>query len=269
MRFNYYIKFLRSLGVTMVILTSCSLIAVGQALEPDCMALLKKTYAKLSGKSELLDGIFYMNYTIRINTDDHRSREDESPYTLTVKLYSNNEKSYLISEAIEVYQDQQYSLSIIRNEKLIYLSDYAGDDAKKNKIDQLSFMQDTLFELSVITSCETVDNTWLKNNRINLNDRYKKIVLELNSSGQELFKTKSLTFYINESNESIKRIIINYTESHRMDNMEVTFNEINYNYATNILNSETTSLALSSDQKLLPEYQDFTLVDTRMRNRKN
>jgi len=247
---------------------STSLYVSAQGDGSNCMELVKTTYKKLNERSTLSLNVFYMDYSMSMNVDPNLTERDRSAYSTRVKLYANSEKSYLISESIEVYQDQHHTLSILKEEKLIYVSEFIGLEAKRSKVSHLGFLQDTLFDLSKVVSCEEVGSEWLAQSS-DLVKRYKKIRMELNSSGKNLFNTDALTFYIDSENKTIKRVIIEYAESHNMKNLIVTFNEIKYDYSTDKLDAEAISIALSSDNKLRLKYKDYTLVDTRSHNAGN
>jgi hypothetical protein len=221
----------------------------------DCLELIKKVYGKLTESVKpTSEKITHMNYTQTIKLNDNIGGEN---YSSEVDLYTNKEKSYLISKEIEVYQDQQSSVSIIPNRRMIYISDYDGSESKKETIEHLAFLQDTLFSLCNVLECKDIDQN---------NSTLKFIKLGVSGQGQQLFKIMFLTFYVNMENNSLESIKLEYTPNNKISYMNVTINLFDEDCKTDYLNTPVLSIVLQNNGMLLPAYQDYKLLDKRIKN---
>ncbi|MEL6142995.1 MAG: hypothetical protein AAFU67_15410, partial [Bacteroidota bacterium] len=101
--------------------------------------------------------------------------------TTQVKVYANTEKSYLISDEIEVYQDNITTVSITPSNHSVFVGDSSPRLVKQARLQAMQPYQDTLLAYAEIKACTALENG------------AEKVELVLKERGQRLFQLKGLT----------------------------------------------------------------------------
>lgn len=217
----------------------------------DCKQMIKRVYQQLENQySTRGEGVFYLEYTSKILLPE------EKDWVITnVKVYSNQAKSYLVSNEVAVYEDQHTSLSIIPSNKIIYLRDFVQDPMKENRLKELAFFQDSMLIHSEVSFCQT------------LNNGNKKIQLNLTKSGKKLFHAESASFTLDLKSNTLKQVEINYLSDYKIREMILVFNEVDDNYHTTLLSAPLMSQIYEPNGNLKEQYRGYRIYDSRKINR--
>lgn len=215
----------------------------------DCLQWLRKVYRTMEQQYKPSAGkALYLNYEVSTLMND-------GPFTMTAELYSNEQKSWFISKEAEVYQDNSTTVSILPSGKTIFISDFTGKEEKEAKIKQLSFIQDTLFQLCKVSFCgkgEAGDGK-----------EYKKITLKLSEEGRKLFKAEWMDFYVDERKEQLKEVYVKHIPGHPVKEMNVRFNKMEITAPPEKLNGSLLAQVLDENGRIKPMYKNYKLTDNR------
>jgi hypothetical protein len=229
----------------------------------DCLKQVKFIYSKMN-KPPLTSkgGVYYFNYSVR-STFRKVSGVYETQKTTeaTVDMYMSKEQMQYLSKDVSIYSDQQDVFTILNSHKIIYRSDPFRKEQFEQREKSISALQDTIFGMSSVSSCETLPAVI---------DGYTKIVtLQPNALAAQKFSIKKIIFYINAEKEEAKKIRIDYAGEHRMDNVEITYNKIDYNYKQASLGSSVKDRFVNRKSQLLSNYKDYKLIDNRAKKNKS
>jgi hypothetical protein len=215
----------------------------------DCLSWLKKVYSSMEQHYKpSADKAFYLSYEVSTAMED-------GTYSMTAELYSDEKKSWFISKEAEVYQDSRVTVSILPARKLIFINDFKGKDQKEAQIKHLSFIQDTLFQLSRVVFCE--------NAKADDGKQYKKISLKLSPEGKKMFNVESLDFYADEKKEELKEVHVKYTPQQAMKEMKIRFNKMETAPQLGKLKDSLLNEVLDESGKLKPPYVGYKFSDER------
>lgn len=218
-------------------------------VDSDCKQLIKKVYRDLEDRYTQPDnGVFQWGYTTKI-----KMQEEDSWSVTNVSLFATAEKSFLISEQVEVYEDKRTTVSVIPSNKAIYIHDSTPGIQKKERIRQLTSFQDSLLLYSRVGNCQD-----MAGNR-------KKVELILNDTGKKIFNADKAIFILDIKKSTVVQTEMKYLPSHRMSQMIIVFHEDKKNYNANITDSSALGMVFGANGKLKDQYKGYKIYDSRKR----
>lgn len=223
-----------------------------------CMEQLKGIYKKMNAinSTPSKGKRYYMDYTVRTATDD----SSRAGITASrIQTWMDDKHLQIKSKEMEIYQDDLDVFTVLPQQKIVLRAD-ADKHAGKDKLRKTTFIQDTLFSLSKVTECQD-----LKDDKAN-----KKIVLSLNTIGQERFHISKITFLLQTEKQEVKKIRVDYvqkrkearTKNNEIVYVEYTFNEISFD-SKKVLNDKVKDVFLHSESELNSNYKGYKLIDNR------
>ncbi len=229
------------------------------AEESDCMDLVKQAYEKRNfpPQSDNQDHVYYLGYQIKTIFREKR----QIPHHISdVKVFINQKQTHFISNEMSIYQDESSSFTVIPDRKVIYWGGSSMNMAKEIRLKNFSLLQDKLLDLAKVQECNDIR---LENSKAN-----KQVILLLEEEAQKSFPYDRVTFLIDTAEQYIHQVFLDYPEPNKISRIEVTFNEMSYNYQTHILDKPLISLFFNEKGELLPEYKDYQLIDQRKQSKK-
>lgn len=224
-----------------------------QETERQCLSLVKECYRNLNyAPAENTNNIYYLHYSA--NTVMRDSSKNNNSRT-EAKMYLSNKKVRLLSNEMEVYQDEEDAFTVLPSKKTIYRSYPTLNFDKENRKKQLSMLQDTLLSMSEVSSCKVV-----KENKAD-----KEVVLIPNAKAKQLFGVGKMVFYINSAEKNIEKVIINYLPPKEILSVTYAFHSVEYNYKTDILIKPVLPLFIDKSGQLIPEYKGYRFIDNKIK----
>ncbi len=220
-----------------------------QSQQDPCLDFLISSYKNLSTAFEPTEQTTYIRYTV---TSTMGAAYGSATHTTTAQVYANKDKSYMISSEIEVYQDQQHSVSILPNKKVIYINEFAGSVAKQTITDNMQLVQDTLFKLSRVVACDKLSQPG-----------HKRIELAPNETGVRLFHIRSYTVWIREG--VVEKIRIRYSEDYKLSELVMRFEAVEPDHSSGILSKDVLTIVWDEHGNLNDQYRDFKVMDSRQK----
>jgi hypothetical protein len=173
-----------------------------------------------------------------------------------IELISKKENSYLKALNTEVFQDEETTVSILSDKKVIVINGVVGEEYKKIKMGQFEIFKDSVFTYLQTKECEIVTI----NNKV-----YKRVLLETNNYGAKSTKMATIEFLLDEEKNMVKEIKVKYVPGHRFQSMKMNILKQNLNYQTNKFQTKAVSKVLNSKGKLHSKYEGYRLIDNRIK----
>lgn len=225
--------------------------------EDACLEVIKQAYKKRNSPPSSSDQtqIYYLDYQITTIL-----RDPTSNHITDVKVFIDQKQVRFLSREMSIYQDESNSFTVIPDRKMIYWGDSSMNLAKEMRVKGVANLQNKLFDLVEVTQCKDVE---LPNSKAD-----KQIALQLDDQAQKSFPYERVTFIIDTTELFIHKVILDYPKPSKIARIEITFNEMSYNYKTDILDEPLMSLFFDDKQELLPKYEGYRLIDHRRSSRR-
>lgn len=225
-----------------------------------CLEEVRSIYKKLAAFGRNGDkNTYYMDYTVRTATSDSSEGIAESG----VKMWMAQDKLEVISSQFEIYQDGNNVFMVLPERKMLLRSDppEGSDKARTKRRNYLEFLQDTLFMVSKVVSCERVAGQ---------GGADKKVRLALRPGADKFFGISHITFYIRSSAQQVSRVCMEYYTAEGQPSsrpqgivyQEYVFNTMSFDCRDKTLSSDVSSRFLKGG-KLTPAYASYKLIDNR------
>jgi hypothetical protein len=215
------------------------------------LQLVKEIFRKSNG-TELPVGeeVYFFDYQVKTIMNN----KDIRPSLTQVKMYVDKDKSILRSAQMEVYQDKQYSFMVLPTKKAIYWGDSQLGTVNKNQNQEMSVLQEKIFEMCKVKS-SAVSSAEGKYN--------KEIFLEPSDEFRKKIPVASVKFLINTKTKSIYKTIINYLPGNNIASIEITYTTVDYNYKSPVFIGSVKSKFFNSNGALLSSYKGYEVTDIR------
>jgi hypothetical protein len=215
----------------------------------ECLDLVRGTYAHLSRPAES-GSVYRLLYTVhtvrRTPAADPGSRS-------TVEVVMNRDQVRLTSPELVAYQDEESSITILPAQKIVSVGPSTLDLQRERRLQGLALFQDRLFDSVVVQGCEDLP--------VDAGKAGKRVVLVLDEEGRQRFPMHRITYDVDAQGDSVRRVLMEYPDSHALARVEITFHAIDYAYQTHDLDSPIRSAVFDAQGRLLPRYSAFTLID--------
>lgn len=246
-------------ALTLLVL-SLVLFAFQPAEMPACVAEVYHIYQSYK-LDEQDKGNVYMHYTIITHYQPEEGVPKESTRSDIEMLVSNRQMHYT-SDDICVYTDGEDNFTVIPNRKVIYRANSLYGKDKQKSMSAYTMVQDSLFAVSEVISCKTIDNT---------KEGYNKVItMKPNKEGQKKYLYKDYTFYIDTDRQTIKKVEINLLPLPELiaDRIVIVYNKVQKNYPGEALNKPVKNLFFTSKGVLNQRYSSYQLEDIRGKGKK-
>lgn len=241
-----------------VVLTTTLLLAAvafpQTSSDMDCLNILRGVYEHLSLlEDRSRDRGLYLSFTTTTTTSEAQGgRTRVTPFS----VYAGAGAKWFISEEMEIYQDKKHSVTIIPQDKLIYVRDYTADPRMGTAVGQFAQLNEKLLSLSTVTACED----FLADANI-----FKRIRLEQHQEGREAFKTLYVDFEVDPRQKTLRKTVTRYVEGQPLVTMSVHLNELDENFPLDELSQPVIQKVIGSDERILPSYTGYRVLDSRVR----
>lgn len=242
---QFFLLFVWSLGVSHTTVLSADRTEV-------CEKALHSFYRGMPPLSE--QSGWLMRYTITMV-----QRENNETKNVETELLMNANKMAMQSSEMEVYQDEKHLVTVIPSEKKIYLADRPSDKESKNTAQTLSMFRDTLlFSRCAIRECQDIREN---------NKSLKRIVLvlkpEFKVTMQKRYPVESIELLIDTRTNTPYRYTTYFTDKYTLTSLTLAFHKVDFQTTTDKLSFRAGEKYLTSNQKLRPAYNSYTVIDVR------
>jgi len=245
---------MKSIGVVLG-LWIAPLLSMGQ--HGDCKEMLVRAIGAMKQtNSDRLS----MEYEIRSKFSNSVNGVVQSKQAIShATLYMDQHKSRLSTSAVDAYKDDSLLVTVMKAEKMIYMTRASDPGGRKIQAQAFGMLQDSLLKKLTITGCETL-----------CDDRdptlfFEKIDAQLNTpKWKAATGISSVTYWINRRTNLVSRIRVLY-DKHPMNINEVDFEVFSYDahYGGEIFKGTARGMVYTRKGVLLGKYKDFKVYDYR------
>lgn len=214
-------------------------------------AIFKNMYSNLPVNGK----VTYVNYEIITRLRAQGKTAVEEVKKTDVKMYTGEQNYRFISSDVSVFQDKQYTFTVIHSKKNIYWAESGIAANKDERMKQVKDLQDSLFRSYQKVMCTSDANG------------IKHIALIPNKKWTDVMQISSVDYYIHSTKKEMIKQVINYTTSKKIKSVEYFFKEVVYDYKKMDLSGSVKSLFLASDVKLKAPYTGYKLIDVRKKKK--
>lgn len=215
----------------------------------ECKSILRDAYALMAQQFQPQpDQVLYLKTATRM-----KLRQGGATSEAVAETYSNDEQSYLLSSEMEVYEDQQVSVTVVPANKSIYIRVAKPAPLKENQLRQLTAQYDSLLLYTATCECEHRQGEYW-------------ISLRLNARGQQLFKADWVEIWLDADRRILRRSKVHYLSPYPAEEMEIVFLAIEQGYPTTLLQDRPLNRIFRSGNQLRDAYRGYEIYDLRHRN---
>ena len=193
----------------------------------------------------------FLHYSIMAVTSGTESKIYESE----VKLYMNKHRLSLESQDLQLFLDEQASVSVLPGRKMIIIRQSPKNQQKfqAERLKQVAIFQDSLFDHIKDIQCSLAAGS--------TKDQHVKLALTPN--GLKRFGISSIDFVTDQKASKIKSFTIDYGANHRLKTMQCTFKQLDYHHSGARLKKSALATVLNQDETLLAHFKEYKLIDNR------
>ena len=216
----------------------------------DCHRLLTQAYRALTAfNASGEDGVLHL----QMQTESYyippgQTKEQHS--TSTIESYAQGTRSAILTSAGSTWQDEQYTVTVIRPQKAIVIARSQSANPVTGAGTLLA-MRDSLLQQGTIIACAPTP--------ANVQVTYVK--LKLSKKAVALTKAESMEFWIDTRATTIQKFQVNYLPKRLQTRTLVRFVKQEHVAKAEALLVSPRRQVLSASGQLLPVYAGYRLVD--------
>lgn len=224
-----------------------------QAGDGECTHLLRTFYHNFPALSNQYAWV--MKYTVSF-----ADWEGNEPQHITTELAMSEKKMKMVSSEMEVYQDETSAVTVVPEEKKIYVADRQNNGKTEEMLKMLTMFRDTvLFARCDIRDCKDVradDGTPLKKFTLVFKPEVKNAL-------QKRYPILFIELVINTKTNKPYRYTTYFTNTYALKSLSVTFHDVDFRAAIDNVSFRAGEKYLTEKQKLRPAYNSYTVIDVR------
>ncbi|MFL5763621.1 MAG: hypothetical protein ACJ77K_06735 [Bacteroidia bacterium] len=199
--------------------------------------------------------VFHINYSVKAVLNEKDKDNKNIVNSSEIEMYTTSSNSWILSKEAKIYKDNSNTITVLPDKKLIFFSD--GAPAKKDEYiyAKLKQIQDTIFSNSKVVEATDVQGMpWNKKVRVVPNDKIS-----------HLLEMKTITYYLNTNDNSLKRVYVEYLPDKQFVTLDYLFTGIDYNCSKINMKQPAINMVYSG-KKLKSEFEDFKVIDNRKKS---
>ena len=229
-------------------------VATKTASDSEGKAMLRALYKSIPVMSE--GEAWHLRYSVAAtNRDDGSVQVSEADIVMTATGMQ------LVSDEMEVYQDEKTAVTVLPSEQTIYVADRGKVDTQK-WMDMFNAFRDSIvFSYCDVVACREVHAPdGAKLTQITL-------AVKPDAAGRinKRYPVRSFVIEFDRETNRIDNYTTNFIEPYILESMTVTLREIDYNYNSDKLPATAGGKYLAADYKVRPAYNSYTVVDMRVK----
>ena len=223
-----------------------------------CKSELKNVLKALSDvNAEVPKGkLYYLDYEVKATL---RGEQNDAGKERIRALFADNEVMVL-SNYMEIYADGQHTFTVLPKQKKVLWSNATKGYGTQFRQQYGLQIQDSLFAYSTVIKCEMEE--W---NGKNL----RKVALQCSARGKQALNLEQVTFWHDPKSLELKRVAIDYAKRGNIEQMDVTFKSIEYDYRGELKMVNFAKKYLSGDRLNSGKYNGYELQDLRKKASRN
>lgn len=228
---------------------------IGQSKNEMCMHQLREAFEKtwqFPLKPNNATNFYYLDYSIR--TVMRNSNYPESKVN-NIQVWIGRDIMYYDSEQIEVYVENNLSISVLKDQKTLFLADVDTNSNKYEKLLGYIKLQDTLLNMSRVIYCNTSANY----------DEPTRIEVELIPLAKQLFNIDEVIYEFDAGQKMLTRSIIYYVKTHDIAFVEIEINELDFEKKAPALHKPILENFYNLSGELLAAYGGYKIIDSRIK----
>ncbi len=219
-----------------------------------CMKLIQDSYKAMYPDTNIQNRAVFIDFTMITNYSSRNNKNINK--TENAKVYSNGYKSYYISDIMDVYQDKNTSVAILKDKKTIIINYHIIGQNKKEILPQIPLIHEKIFENVTVTSCNDIKD---KNNNV----IKKSITLSLNEKLKTKLNINSIEYLYDIKSKNINEVMIDYPKSNNVKNLKIIYHKINMNDKSNVTKKSPLRMVFDKHNNLLSQYKNYQIKDYR------
>jgi hypothetical protein len=218
-----------------------------------CEQFLRNFYRSIPQLSD--DHAWYMNYTVVM-----AERDGGTTRSITTEVTMSTERMKMISNEMEMYQDEKYSVTVVPAEKKIYLADKQENGSTQKMLEMMAMLRDTLlFSRCDIESCKDVrssDGLMLKEIVLVFKSKIKNMI-------SKRYPVERILLQFDQKTKKPYSFTTLFTAAYPLKSLTAIFHKIDYQISKDQLSFRAGEKYLTSGQKLRPAYNSYSIIDVR------
>jgi hypothetical protein len=227
-----------------------NLIQKDNAPEEDCKATILAIYNKYKDNEIEKGKAFYMKYKL---VSKNCSPDFPLLQSQKIEVITATNQSRFITEKVCIYQDNTHKVSVLSDQKTIYISDSEIKHKPHNQNQQLEFFQNDMLSNAKVDQC-------YKDNEVSSGNIYCS-KLYLDSVRIKRYSVKSLEYKYDRAKKEILQLTINYIKGKKLKYKKYEFIDLKFDYSDEKLSSTAKSFIINSNGQIRKEYKDYKVID--------
>lgn len=218
-----------------------------------CLSEVRAVFDKLNTVPSSLKEASYIHYTVTSVSGSKAGQEKPIVSKADFEMYASAKQNRVYTKEMVLLKDQQNTFAILPSRRMIYISDAVTGKKDESLYNRLKVLQDTLFRNTETVECESAEGK-----------PYNKIVhITLNKKIADYLDIKKVSYYINTTDNTLKRVFIEYLDKKNLTSLDYVFNKTEFNHKKVDMSEPVKNLVFGSDKKLSVAYRDFKVIDNR------
>lgn len=208
----------------------------------DIFKLEEKIYSKSYNDG---DKPAYISYNVL--TTDWEDQTNSS----NVKVYKDKNNMHFFSEQVNIFQDEKDVFLILKMQKLVIVNSTKKEITNKKINDNFLELRKEFLENCTVVKCEKSPQ----------NEFIKTLELKVNDNMGGVIKIEKMIYTYNTQTEKILTTKIDYNEEYKVKEIFIKYNELEMESNYSFISAKKN--VLDRNNKLLPKYKGYELVDNR------
>lgn len=218
-----------------------------------CLLEVKAVFDKLNTMPASPKEASYLHYTVIATLTDKNANGAASTNKSDFEMYASSRQNRVYSKEMILLKDQQATYAILPSRKMIYVSDAVKGKKDESLYDKLKVLQDTIFRNAENVECTTEQGK--VHNKI--------VAITLNKKMSEYIDIKKVCYYINTTDNTLKRVYVEYLNNKKFSSLDYIFNKTEFNITRVDMTKPVQTLVFGSNNQLLSDYKAFKVIDNR------
>lgn len=233
---------------------ACALVWVpahGQSGNAECLEQVRKLYRRL-GEPPAEGKIYSVSYTVESRT---RRSGKVMNTSSKVRLLMSRDRIHMITDEMEVYQDNRQVITVLPTSKALYIHDGDVEGNRELRTKMLGAFQDSLFTSCTVTGCSIRKGDDGREKR--------RVVLKMGEKVKKHYSISTLTIDIDTKEQSIDQVEYAFVPGSEQEWMKVSVDNFDRDYRTDAFKESLHSMFFDSRGSVLPRYRSYAFIDNR------
>jgi hypothetical protein len=218
-----------------------------------CLDKVKQGYAHMNSISPQPGKAYLAEYEMKAKYAEGEHIPDVED---KVKIISNGARSSWQGKEMEIYEDENHQVSILKRNKIIQVTKKPDKGMNQERLKGFMVIKDTLLTGSKVLFCQDVKFP-------GTDQLSQKITLSLKKEFQKGTGIESFTFWLDKDQPKFKRIKVQYLPGRNVKEYDIVILVSDPDFKGEPFIGNAIDKVLAKKGGLLPEFQGYHLLDMR------